>query len=197
MHICALRVGTMLNLTDLAMHCGIALATVKSWLSLLETSFILFLLPSYHENLGKRVTKSPKLYFYDIGLAVALMHVNKELLLTKRDLYGALFENMVIVDLIKNNNAQKKECMFSFFRDSNQKEVDLIVEAYGKTLAIEIKASQSMQSTFFDTVKWFNEEKNSSEKPIVIYGGEQNQQRENGLAISWKNIASLSDLLKK
>ena len=76
-------------------------STARSWLAFLETSFILFLLPSYHDNLGKRITKSPKLYFYDVGLAAALMGFNKESIIKERIIYGALFENMVIVDLIK------------------------------------------------------------------------------------------------
>ena len=102
MQLCALRVGTTLNMTDLAVSCGITVNTVKSWLALLEASFILFLLPPYHENLGKRITKSPKLYFYDVGLASALMGVDEETIIKNRALYGMLFENMIVVDLVKN-----------------------------------------------------------------------------------------------
>ena len=121
MQLCALRIGTTLNFSDIAANCGISIATAKSWLALLETSFILFLLPSYHDNLGKRITKSPKLYFYDVGLATTLIGVNKETIIEKRTLYGALFENMAIVDIIKNFNAKGLRHVLTFFRDSNKR----------------------------------------------------------------------------
>ncbi|MEX0848675.1 MAG: ATP-binding protein [Candidatus Dependentiae bacterium] len=191
--LCAVRVGAPLNITDLAMHCGIGSATAKSWLALLETSFIIFRLPSYHSNLGKRVTKSPKLYFYDVGLAATLMGLNQDIIIKKRDVYGALFENMVIVDLIKNYNATNVHPVVSYFRDSNQKEVDLIVEHYGKITPVEIKASQTMDNRFFDTTIWFNEKIKSHQKPIVIYGGNQLQKRSKGFVVPWNNVNYLID----
>ena len=110
--LCALE--QYLTLADLAANCGISIATAKSWLALLDASFILFLLPSYHDNLGKRITKSPKLYFYDVGLAATLMGLDQETIIAKRTIYGALFENMVIVDLIKHFHAQGLHCTLTF-----------------------------------------------------------------------------------
>lgn len=92
MQLCAVRVGSIINFTDLATHCGISVPTAKSWFALLETSFILFLLPAYHNNLGKRITKGPKLFFYDVGLAAALMDVDKKIIIKNRTIYGALFK---------------------------------------------------------------------------------------------------------
>lgn len=188
MQLCALRVGATLNFTDLATNCGISLNTVKSWLSLLETSFVLFLLPSYHNNLGKRITKSPKLYFYDVGLATTLMKSDQETILKQRTIYGALFENMIIVDIMKNFNAQGLQYTLTFYRDTNQKEIDLIIETGSKTIPVEIKASETMQSSFFDTVTWFQEQINGDQDPIIVYSGDKKQTRSKGTVIPWNGI---------
>lgn len=190
MQLCALRVGTTLNLTNLATNCGISVATAKSWLSLLETSFILFLMSPYHSNLGKRVTKSPKLYFYDVGLAATLMDVGTDIIVKKREIYGALFENMIIVDIMKNLNAQESKYTLSFYRDTNQNEVDLVIETKGKIIPVEIKASEAMSSNFFDTARWFKDEV-MADDPVVVYAGNQDQIRSIGRALSWTNAIKI------
>lgn len=189
--LCALRTGTVLNITDLATQCGISQNTARGWLSLLEASFILFLLPSYHDNLGKRVTKSPKLYFYDVGLAAHLMGMTRDVLTKNRVIYGALFENMIVVDVLKTTYSYNIPAHLSFYRDSNQHEVDLIIEASGMRMPIEIKASQAMQSGFFKTLEWFAKETQNALMPTVIYAGNQNQMRTHGRGISWKNVDHL------
>ncbi|MBU3984152.1 MAG: DUF4143 domain-containing protein, partial [Proteobacteria bacterium] len=171
MQLCALRIGTTISYTDLATNCGISVPTARSWFALLEASFILFLLPSYHDNLGKRVTKSPKLYFYDVGLAATLMGVDFEMMIKQRQIYGALFENMVAVDLMKNFQAQGLSYALTFYRDTNKREVDLIIEAAGKTIPVEIKASGMMKGSFFDTLTWFQELIKTSQEAVVVYGG--------------------------
>jgi predicted AAA+ superfamily ATPase len=196
MQLCAVRVGTTISFTDLATSCGINVATVKSWLSLLQTSFILFLLPPYHNNLGKRITKSPKLYFYDVGFAAELMGISKESLLQKRDLYGALFENMMIVDIIKNYNTLDASYTATFFRDSNQHEIDLILESVGKVIPIEIKSSEVIQKTFFDTARWFADQVSDAESPLVIYGGKETQRRSLGTALPWTNTRKITTMIK-
>ena len=195
MQLCALRVGTTLNFVDLAANCGIGVPTAKSWLSLLETSFILFLLPSYHDNLGKRITKSPKLYFYDVALAATLMGADREIIVKKRDIYGALFENMIIVDLIKNINAQGLRCNLTFFRDSNKNEIDLIIESGSKLIPVEIKASETMSTQFFDTLTWFKEQAEGIRTPIVVYGGDETQTRSKGKVLPWKQVESILKFL--
>lgn len=194
MHLCALRIGKTINFTDLAASCGITVATAKSWLSLLETSFILFLLPSYHDNLGKRITKSPKLYFYDVGLAVVFMGVSQDIIIKNREIYGALFENMVIVDIIKNFNNNGLRPTLTFLRDSNQREIDFIIEFEGKTIPVEIKASQTMSSNFFHTLNWFQEETGDTQQPIVVYGGDHQQNRSRGKALPWSNLVVITDI---
>lgn len=188
MKICALRIGTTLNFSVLATDCGISVATAKSWLGLLETSFILFLMPSYHDNLGKRVTKSPKLYFYDVGLAAAIMSVDLQTIIKNRTVYGSIFENMIIVDLIKNFNANGFNYTLTFFRDTNKNEIDIIIESSGKTIPVEIKASETMNSRFFDTVVWFQKQIESDQDAIVVYGGDKTQKRSRGKIVSWKDL---------
>jgi predicted AAA+ superfamily ATPase len=183
-----------LNIADLARNCGIAVPTAKSWLSLLETSYILFLLPSYHDNMGKRITKSPKLYFYDVGLATHLIGIDRDVIIENRTLYGALFENMVVTDIIKNFYAHNIPRNLTFFRDSNQHEIDLIIEQRGRTLPIEIKASETIQPGFFKTLSWFQHQTQSIEKPLVIYGGNQNQLRSESTILSWRNIDEMLSL---
>lgn len=191
--ICALRIGCTLNYTDLANDAGISVATAKNWLSLLHASYILFLLPAYYNNLNKRITKSPKLYFYDVGLACSLMAIDKAALIKQRLLYGAVFENLVICDLIKNLNADNTRYILTFYRDENKKEIDLILETSGKTIPIEIKSSESVHSEFFDTAIWFNEEIKNDQEPIVIYGGDQMQKRTKGKAYTWKQVEKILD----
>ena len=115
------------------------------------------------------------------------MNVTKEVLLEKRDIYGALFENMIIVDIIKNFNSIGTRYNLSFYRDSNKKEVDLIIETGGKIIPVEIKASETIQSKFFETLIWFNAETKNNYLPAVIYGGDQNQTRSYATVLSWKD----------
>jgi hypothetical protein len=191
MQLCAARIGSPLNLTDLATNCGISVSTVKSWLSLLEASFILFLLPPYHRNLGKRITKSPKLYFYDIGLATTILGIPQEIIIKQRALYGALFENMIIVDFIKNFHAQNLRPTLTFFRDANQNELDLVIEVGYKTIPVEIKASETISDSFFDIPVWFAQQIGTDQQPIIIYGGNQIQKRSKGTVLPWKDTAKL------
>lgn len=193
MQLCALRIGTPLNYTDLASNCGISVNTAKSWLALLETSFVLFLLPPYHNNLGKRITKSPKLYFYDVGLAAMLMGLDLDAVLKKREICGALFENMVIVDIKKNLNVHGDHYISTFFRENDKNEIDFVLERGGKVTPIEIKSSQTMKDNFFDTIFWFNEKIKNEQRGIVVYGGDSNQKRTKGRVISWKNLESIVD----
>ena len=121
------------------------------------------------------------------------MYLNEYIIIKKRDVYGALFENMIIVDLIKNYNAANTHPVLSYFRDSNKKEIDLIIEYAGKVIPVEIKASQTMDNRFFDAAIWFNDKITSHQKPIVIYGGDQLQKRSKGLVVPWNNVNYIID----
>lgn len=193
--LCALRIGSTLNYVDLARDCGISVMTAHSWLALLQTSFILFLLPPYHNNLGKRIIKSPKLFFYDVGLAATLMGLDAQSLHKNRALYGALFENMVITEYIKNFNGQNIHPTLSFYRDTNQREIDLIIETKGLAIPIEIKSSETADAHFFDTPAWFIAQSGSEAEPIVVYGGMNIQKRSQGTLYSWQQISKATTLL--
>ena len=148
-------------------------------------------MPPYFQNLGKRITKSPKLYFYDTGLATTLIGMTPEQLLQQRTLYGALFENLIILDCLKLAACTSLKYQFSFFRDSNQREVDLIIEQGANLTPIEIKSAQTIHHKYFDTVNWFAEQTARTQNPIVIYGGMQNQTRTIGQIVPWNNLEQL------
>lgn len=188
LQLCALRIGSPINLASLATDCGITVTTAKHWLALLQTSFIIFELPPYHQNLGKRIIKSPKLFFYDVGLAAKLMQINQETILQQREFYGALFENMVIIDLLKNSHALPQKPTFSFFKNSNHNEIDLIIEQGITTIPLEIKASLSIKPEFFKTSSWFASEKKESRKPIIVYGGNEKQEWSYGTVLPWNQL---------
>lgn len=116
------------------------------------------------------------------------MGINKETLVEQRVMFGGLFENMVIVEVIKNLYASGRQPMLSFFRESNGKEIDLIIECKGKTLPVEIKSGLTIQQDYFSQLSWFKQQVGPQVKPIIIYGGDQNQQRTLGTVVSWQYI---------
>lgn len=172
---CALRSGEMLNYNALAVSCGVTVGTVKEWLSLLESSFIVFRLYPYHTNFGKRLVKTPKLYFYDTGLASYLAGLDSLEALVLSDHRGSLFENGVIVELMKLYFAQGRQPQLYFWRDSKRKEIDLLVEKGGRVrYAVEIKASTVYDSHAFAVVDELGEQFGlDKQHRIVVYGGDQ------------------------
>jgi predicted AAA+ superfamily ATPase len=193
--LCAARTGQLLNVTSLANEAGITVPTANSWLSLLESSYVIFLLKPYHNNFNKRLVKSPKLYFYDTGLAASLLGLESAAQLSTHYLRGELFETMVISEVVKQHLFIGKEPQIYFWRDSNKNEVDLLVEYGGHLQAIEIKSSATMKNEFFDTLKMFQSFSGiSSENLYVIYGGDIDYKTDNGSFLSWKNEFKLSSL---
>ncbi len=193
--LCIARIGQPLNISSLASEAGITTVTAKAWLSILEASFILFLMPSFHNNLSKRAVKSPKIYFYDVGLAANIAGLSLEFLKTRREILGQFFENMIIVDLIKECNNRDIQNQFSFFRDTNLKEVDLIIETPGVKTLVEIKASMTIQSQFFDNLNWLKEELKLENNGALIYAGDQSQKRTHNSVFSWNNCYKVIDLI--
>lgn len=183
--LCAARIGQPLNILNLASEAGISQITARAWLSILEASFIIFVLPSYHENLSKRVVKSPKLYFYDVGLATHILGLDAEFLKQKRNIMGQLFENMIILDLYKENLNRSLNYRFYFWRDTNLKEIDLILERGANIKPVEIKSSQTIQSNFFDNLNWLKDTMKLENKGILIYSGDQIQKRTHNTVLSW------------
>lgn len=171
--LCAARVGQLLNKSSLANDCGISVPTADSWLSILESSYILFLLKPDHKNYSKRLVKSPKLYFYDTGLASSLLEIKTPAQMNTHYLRGNLFENMVISDFMKNDyNKGIIEPSVSFWRDSIGNEVDLIHRDGDREDAYEIKSAETFNESFLKGLKyWSRLAGPDASKLHLIYGG--------------------------
>jgi predicted AAA+ superfamily ATPase len=176
----ASRVGSPLDLTDISNSIGVTTKTIKSWISILETSYVIFLLKPYYNNYNKRLTKSPKIYFYDTGLVASLLNINSNDQLLNNPIYGHLFENLIIADKLKNYYNKGLRPDFYFWRDSNGAEVDLIIENANAVELFEIKSSKTPNPNFAKTLLSLDSliEKQTISK--VIYGGTE--------TIIYKNI---------
>lgn len=161
----ASRTSQVLNMSQLANVLGIAVSTIKTWISLLEMSYIIYLLPPYFKNYGKRITKSPKIYFYDTGLVSYLTGVHDQVSFEKGSMYGAIFENYIVMECLK-----KYRCSMYFLRTHSGEEIDLILDLKPHKLYIEIKTSYSYSATMSQTLKKYTEEQNN--ESFVIYQGE-------------------------
>ncbi len=187
--ICASRVGQLINLSSLANECNISQPTAKSWLSILESSYIIFQLPPYYRNFGKRIVKAPKIYFYDTGLLCHILSIRDPQVLIENPLKGSIFENLVVAELKKRNAHQYLHHDFYFWRDSNGNEVDLIIPAVQGTYIYEVKASETIISKHLKGLNYFQE---MAEGEILskklIYGGNENEERTNYEIMSWQSL---------
>ncbi|MFS8564147.1 MAG: ATP-binding protein [Rhabdochlamydiaceae bacterium] len=173
---CAGRVGQLLNAASLGNDVGVSAHTINDWISILEASFILIRLPPYHENFGKRIIKSSKIYFTDVGLATYLLGIENVGQLERDPLRGYLVENLVVLELMKSRLNQGLDPHLYFFRDTHGHEVDLIFQKGHILVPIEIKSAQTFNSDFFKNLKFFQElVENRSPKGFLIYAGEQEQ----------------------
>ena len=187
--LCAARIGQQLNLTNLSNEAGISVPTVKSWLSILESSYILYQLPPFFNNFNKRLVKSTKLYFYDTGLACFLLGIKNENILVESDFKGALFENLIINEYMKQNLHQNLYHDFYYWRDSNGHEVDLLVSNQTAYDAIEIKASKTILPKLFegiDLLAYIG--KKIINKKILVYGGQETQKRTQYQIWAWHDV---------
>ncbi|MBL0717350.1 MAG: ATP-binding protein [Desulfosarcina sp.] len=176
--LCAGRVGQLLNLNSLAADCGISHQTARNWLTLLEASYIVFRLPPYFANISKRLVKSPKLYFYDVGLATHLLGLESELHVSRDPLRGNLFENMVVMEAFKYRLHSGRRSNLHFYRDSNGNEVDLLLN-YGPDLfPVEIKAGMTLNRDYFKGLRAFAKVFDLPIGAGLLYGGKERQQRQ-------------------
>lgn len=187
---CASRTGQLLNLSALAADCGITHNTAKAWISLLQSSFIVFLLQPYFNNIGKRLVKTPKLYFYDTGLICSLLGIEEKKQLSTHYLRGGIFESFVISELIKVRYNHGKNPNLYFWRDKTGHEIDCIIGETQQLIPIEIKSAKTIVNDFFSGIDYWNQfTPYKSTKAYIIYGGDQNQiQRKKAAVLSWKNI---------
>jgi len=187
--LCAARVGQLLNLNSLANECGISQPTAKAWISVLETSYIVYQLQPYHSNFNKRITKTPKLYFYDTGLLCFLLKINDASSLKLSNYKGNLFENFVINEYIKQNYHHNLMLDFWFWRDAVGHEIDLIWQNSEKLNLVEIKATETLMPEMFKGLSYFEKFiPDQIESKTLIHTGLFNQNRTAGKALSWISI---------
>ena len=187
--LCAGRIGQILNLSSLANECGISQPTAKSWLTVLERSYIIFLLRPYHENFNKRATKRPKLYFYDIGLASFLLEVRSPEDLENPTLKGALFESLAIADIIKQNHHHYAQKNYYFWRDRNGLEIDLLTKRALQFDIFEVKATQTIRDRLLKNMDQFDEVTgNRVRQKTLIYAGEENHDWTEYRVRNWKDV---------
>ena len=193
LELCAGRVGQVLNISDLSNSCGISSSTVERWLSVLQASYIIFLLQPYHNNFSKRVIQKPKIYFYDTGIVCSLLGIESIKEIIRTPFKGHLFENMIIADLMKQFYNQGKRSHLYFWRDTNGRiEVDALIKKASEFFALEIKANETPSGHFLDGLKkWSEISKMSLDNNYVIYDGDEEQPRSNGTILGWKDSANI------
>jgi predicted AAA+ superfamily ATPase len=192
LRLCAGRTGQLLNLSAVAGEAGITHTTARAWLSVLESSDVIYLLPPYHRNFGKRLVKTPKLYFVDTGLACWLLGLRAAEMLPLHPMRGALFENWVITEHLKQRCNQGQPADLYFWRDNNGVEADLLYETpSGRIQTIEIKSGQTPTSDYIragqKSARFATEE---VEVPRLIYGGDTSFQRSGVDVVSWRTLGT-------
>jgi predicted AAA+ superfamily ATPase len=183
------RTGQILNYSSLANDAGVSLDTAKRWISVLKTSFIVFLLPPHHRNFNKRVIKSPKLYFYDAGLVCRLLGITSPDQAHDHPLRGALFENLVIAEAVKTYTHHRLKPPLSFWRDQSGHEIDLVIDAGADLYPVEIKSGRTVSDSMFAALSWWASQSGTPrESATLVHGGHESYTR-NGIAVRpWFSI---------
>ena len=195
MNVLAGRTAQELNLNAISVEVGVDIKTIKSWIGILESSFIIYLLKAYHKNYNKTIVKRPKLYFYDVGLTCSLLGIKKIAHLENNPFKGALFETMVVADMVKFYTNKGINPPLYYWRDKTGHEIDIIVDNYNEIIPIEVKAGKTFMTNWFKNINYWKK-LSRQEKGFVLYGGKQEQKRSDGnFVLNWKNLAFLEDLL--
>ncbi len=191
--LCAARTGQVLTLSALAADCGISNTAAREWLSVLETSYLVMRLPPYFRNFGKRLVKTPKLYFLDVGLAAWLLGIRDAETMNTHAMRGALFETWVVSELVKQRFNTGQPLDLHFWRDNVGHEVDVLFEREGRLQPVEIKSGATFVADWLAAAnKWATFAGDAAQSPWIIYGGSDSYVRENARVIGWRDIAGLS-----
>jgi len=186
--LCASLNGQIFNANSLSKDLGVSVKTVQSWMSILETSYIVFLLRPWHKNFTKRTVKSPKIYFYDTGLVCSLLGIESADELITSEFKGPLFENYAILEIIKNHKNTGVNRNYFYWRDSNGNEIDFIIEKGNQVQCVEMKASQTIKGEFIKRLHYLDVlEKKIKFSHYLFCTTEKTQQRSNETIISWKD----------
>jgi len=190
--ICAAQIGQLINYARIANECGVDQKTISSWLSVLKASYLVFELQPHFENIRKRLVKTSKLFFYDVGLAAYLLGMKNPQQTIQSPLKGSLFENLIISEFIKNRFNHAKDSNLYFFRDNTGNEVDLILDYGNNIITIEIKSSETISTSFFKNLNFYKKlsgEKNT--KRIIIYAGNTSRKQQDIDIYSYKDLSIL------
>jgi hypothetical protein len=191
MSVLAGRTSQELNLTSISNEVGVDLKTVQTWIGILESSFIIYLLKPHFQNYNKTIVKRPKVYFYDTGLVCSFLRISTISQLDNHPLKGAIFETMVVIEMVKKYTNQGINPPLFYWRNKTGHEIDLIVDKGNLLTPIEIKSSKTINSDFFKNLKYWNH-LSKMNKAVLIYSGIQEQNRSDGTLITnWKNISNL------
>jgi predicted AAA+ superfamily ATPase len=192
LHLLAGRVGQIVDYSSLANDVGVDAKTIKHWISILEASFLLFKLPPYFENFGKRVIKSPKYYFTDVGLLCFILGLRKEEQIIRDPLVGGIFENLVIIELLKERYNRGLLPDLYFFRDSNGNEVDLLIRNGRELIAVEVKSGSTFSSTQLKGLKRFKGLAAEVSDAFLVYNGDSLQLSAGIQALNFRDLLPIS-----
>ncbi len=185
--LCAGRSGQLLHLSALATESGITHTTAKAWISVLEAGYIVFLLRPHHAGFNKRLIKSPKLYFYDVGLVTWLLGIQTPEQIETHPLRGSLFETAIVAELMKSRLNQGEQPSLFFWRDSNGNEVDVVVEQGTRLIPIEIKSGRTVtRDAFAGLMKWRALAGDVAVDPVLIYGGGGDFRQHDVTVVGWR-----------
>ena len=192
MRLVAGRAGQLINYSSIANELGHEVKTIKSWFSILEASFVVFFLQPHQKNYSKRIVKTPKLYFYDTGLACSLLGIRNEDEINLHWAKGALFENMMIADIMKNVLNMGHFPLLFFWRDNTGNEMDCLIENALGIKCVEFKSSTTLHPDFFKGLQFYKKLSNAKEENLyLVYGGNKNVRRKEANILSWKNASEL------
>ncbi len=186
---CAARTGQTLNLSALAADCGVRHNTAKAWISVLEASYLVFLLPPHHSNFGKRLVKTPKLYFYDTGLAAALAGVQDARALGLGAMRGPLFETWAVAEFVKWRANHGLAPELYYWRDNNGNEIDLVIDRGDGLYPVEFKAGQTLAGDWFAPLQKYLSWSGAKEAALV-YGGTERQTRGSVAVFEWRDLGA-------
>ena len=197
MKLCAARVGSIFNASEIASQLGIDSKTITSWLSVLQASYLVTLLPPYYENISKRLVKSPKLYFNDPGLACFRLDIESPRQLERDKMRGAIFENYVVMEVIKHRYNRGLLNGVYFYRDSNQNEVDILLKEEGEITAIEVKSSMTYHTSFENSISKLSEWiKTPVTNRMIVYSGDFENTTSNIKLLNYRHLqANLPDMV--
>ena len=194
--LCAGRVGQLVNFTSLADDVGVSHTTARQWLTILEASYVVLLLRPYHANIGKRLIKSPKLYFYDVGLASFLIGIENARQIATHPLRGQLFENAVVMEALKHRLNRGRQPQLWFYRDSSGLECDLLCEIGGGIAAVEAKSGSTLSGDHFASLHKVAGVVPGVASRTVVYGGAGPVQRSGAEAVPLDGLAGVLDRLE-